>query len=122
MTTSVLSLPVSIEQIATAVKQMSKAEQEQLLNLVPELRQLTPIPSVRTMAQMKASVQQLQTEVFAIINQQPLPPTAPFLGELTLGQFLDLPEAEKARLWEEWADEDLMELTEREVAPNALPA
>lgn len=121
MTTSALSLPVSIEQIATAVKQMSKAEQQQLLNLVPELRQLTTVPPVRTMAQMKASVQQLQAEIFAAINQQPLAPTSPFLGELTLEQFLDLPEAEKARLWEEWAEEELMELTEQEVAPNALP-
>ena len=122
MATSVLSLPVSVEQIATAIRQMSKTEQQKLLALVPELRQEADVSSARTMAQMKESVLQLQTEVLAAINHQPLSPNSSFLGDMTLDQYHALPEAEKTRLWDKWADSDLLELDEHEVAVDALPA
>ena len=54
--------------------------------------------------------------------EKPLSPDEPFLGNLTLGQYQSLPDEEKAHLWDEWGDLDLMGLEEREVAPDALPA
>lgn len=63
----------------------------------------------------------LQAEVLAAM-EKPLSPDEPFLGNLTLDQYHALPDDEKARLWDEWANLDLTDLEEREVALGALPA
>jgi len=49
MTKSVLALPVTIEQIATAIKQMSPAERQRLFELVPELQPERWLPSSKLM-------------------------------------------------------------------------
>jgi hypothetical protein len=41
---------------------------------------------------------------------------------MTLGEYLALPEEEKRALWEAWEGTDLMELDEREVSSDAVPA
>ncbi len=56
------------------------------------------------------------------MNNQTLSPDEPFMGGLTLGQYQALPDEERGKLWDEWADMDLMELEEHEVNPDALPA
>ena len=121
MSELVFPLPVSIEQIATVIKQMDPADQKRLLDLVPSLRQIAVQPPVRTAEQTQANIARLQAEVLAVLDNQPLSPDEPFLGDLTLGQYHALPEEKKAELWDEWADVDLMELDEQEVDPNALP-
>ena len=40
MAESVFALPVSVEQVAAVIKQMSQADQRHLLELVPNLRHL----------------------------------------------------------------------------------
>jgi hypothetical protein len=121
MTTSVFALPVSIEQIAATIRQMNRQEQQRLLDLAPELRALASRPTARTKQQIQESVRRLQTEVLVFVNQRPLTPDLPFLGNLTLAQYHALSDAEKTRLWDEWAVSDLLTLNEQEVAPDALP-
>lgn len=121
MSDLVFALPVSVEQIATVIKQMGPIDQQRLLELVPDLRRLATQPSARTIDQAQTTVDQLRTEVLAILNHQLLSPDEPFLGNLTLGQYHALPDEEKAKLWDEWAEVDVMDLEEREVSPHALP-
>jgi hypothetical protein len=105
MSDSVFALPVSVEQIATVIKQMSPTDQKRLLELVPNLRQIaTESTFVRTEEQTQANIAHLRAEVLAALNHQLLSPDEPFLGDLTLGQYLALPDEEKTKLWDEWAD------------------
>lgn len=122
MQNAMLALPVSVEQIAAVINQMSDGEQQRLLTLTPQLRQAAVAKPVYTKAQIEASVAAVQAEVLALLNHQPLSGDAPFLGNLTLNEYHALPEAEKARLWDEVAGDDLFDLEEVEVAPDALPA
>ena len=122
MGNSVVALPVSVEQIAAAVNQLSDGKQQRLLTLTPQLRQVAVATPVRTKAQIGASVAALQTEVLALLNQQPLSGETRFLGGLTLTEDHALPDEDKARLWDELAGSDLLDLDEKEVVPYALPA
>ena len=121
MSQTVFALPVSVEQLATAIRQMSPADRQRLLTLVPELRQeATQLPP-RTLDEARAAVERVQAEVLQALGGQLLSTDEPFLGDLTLGQYLDLPDEERARLWETWADVDMHELEERDVRPDAAP-
>lgn len=121
MAESVFALPVSVEQIAVAIKQMSSIEQQHLLELVPDLRQLASQTRSRTRAQAQVTVTQLQKKVFATLNNQLLSPDEPFLGNLTLQQYHALSDEEKAKLWEEETETDIMECEERKVESDAMP-
>lgn len=122
MQNAVLALPVSGDLFDAVINQMSDGEQQRLLTLTPQLRQAVVTKPVYTKAQIEASVAAVQAEVLALLNHQPLSGDAPFLGNLTLNEYHALPEAEKARLWDEVAGADLFDLEEVEVAPDALPA
>jgi len=110
MPVSVLALPVSVEQIAATVRQMSPADQQRLLDMVPGLRQVATQISTRTLEEARVSVERLRTEVAQVLGGQRLSPDEPFLGDLTLRQYLDLPDEERARRWEAEADVDLYEV------------
>jgi hypothetical protein len=121
MTESVLALPVSVEQIAAAIKHMSPANQRRLLDLVPELRQISS-PTPRTIYEARASTGMVREQIQQALAGQTLSSDDPFLGGLTLGQYLDLPDEERARLWESLTDTTWAEAEERDVEPDALPA
>ena len=121
MSRSVPMLPVSIEQLAAAIRQMSLADQQRLLELVPELRQAATQWPSRTSDEM-ASVERLRTEVVQALAGQRLSSNEPFMGDLTLGQYLALPKEERVRLWDAWADVDLDKIEEKDVRPDAVPA
>ena len=122
MSTSTLTFQVSIEQIAEAIRQMSQTEIQRLLDLVPKLRS----PSVakprrtRTREEAQASVEALWAEITADPNYRPLTGNEPFLGGVTLDQYLALPDKEQARIWDEAAEIDMYDLEEREVRPDAI--
>jgi hypothetical protein len=40
------------------------------------------------------------------LGGQLLSPAELFLGDLTLGQYMELPDEDRARLWDEWAEEE----------------
>ena len=123
MAHSVFSLPVSVEQIAAVIKQMSPAERERLFRLVPEIEYQTHGGRVRTQDEVEASVEQLRVAAQqALAGHETLSPDTLFLGGLTIDQYFSLPETDRARLWEVDQPTDWDEAEEREVGPDALPA
>jgi len=100
---------------------MSPADHQRLLDMVPELRQAAIQPPPRTLDEARASVERLRGEVTQALAGEQLSPDDPFLGDLTVRQYLDLPDEERARLWEAEADVDLYEVKGREGRPDAMP-
>jgi len=117
-----LALPVSIEQIAVVIKQMSRSDRERLLDLVPELRQVAPHAVRRQPDQGLTVVEHMRGEVGRALRGQLLSLSEPFLGDLTLGQYLALPDDERSRLWDAWAEIKTEELEELDVHPETMPA
>jgi hypothetical protein len=83
------------------VRNMSRAERQRLLELVPDLRETPTSPL--TLPKDPAIVDQLRQELLAALDGRPLTPEVSFLDNLTLGDYLDLPATERARLWDRWA-------------------
>lgn len=122
MSETVLALPVSVEQIAVVIKQMSPADRRRLLDLVPELRQAMTQPASRTEEEARKTVEELRAQVMHVLKGKPLSPTEPFLGNLTLEQYLELSDQERAELWEQWAEQSAEEFEELDVRPDAVLA
>jgi len=122
MSTSVFALPISIEQLATVIRHMTPADRQRLLDLVPELRLEAAQVSPRTLDGARAAIERVREKVTQALAGQLLAPDEPFVGELTLGQYLNLPDEVRARLWEAWANGDLYTLEERDARPDAIPA
>lgn len=122
MARSVLALPISIEQLAAVIRQMNAADRQRLLALAPDLRQdalqLPPHAPDTT----RSAVERVRAEVLQALNGQLLSPDEPFLEGLTLGAYLALPDAERARLWAEWTELALDHVEEKDVRPDAAPA
>lgn len=122
MPESVFALPVSVEQVAAVIRQMSPADQFHLLELVPNLFRLTATAPERTMGEAQQSVASLREKI-AMAGKLPLlAPDELFLGNLTLRQYHALPEDEKMRLWDVWTGVDMMTVKEHEVQPDAVSA
>lgn len=126
MSNATLTLPVTVEQIALVVQQMSLGEQQRLLELVPPLRQLvveSPVQKQpRTLEQARENVALLKVELeAATVNQPPHSDDTPFLGGLTLGQYRALSDEEKAAVWAE-AERDFVYPEEKEIRADAVPA
>jgi hypothetical protein len=119
---TIFSLPVSLEQISLAIRRMSREEQRRLLDLSPDLREAALQVSNRTESQAREAVSRLRETIRADLDGELLSHEELFLGNMTLGEYLALPEEEKYALWETWEGTDLMELDEREVSSDALPA
>jgi hypothetical protein len=101
---------------------MTPADRQRLLDLVPELRQeVTQVPP-RTLDEAQTAIERMREKVTQALAGQLLSPDEPVVGELTLGQYLDLPDEARAHLWEAWTDGDLHQLEERDVRPDAVPA
>jgi hypothetical protein len=60
--------------------------------------------------------------VLQALEGQLLSPDEPFLGDLTPGQYFDLPDEERVRLWNTWTDIDINTLEERDVRPDTASA
>ena len=122
MSVSTLTRPISVEQVATIIKQMSQVELQRLLYLVPNLQQKKPAKRpTRTLEQAQASVEILWAEIKADPNYKPIPRDTPFLGGYTLGEFLALPDKEQNQVWDEAEEIDWDDLEEVEVRPDAIP-
>lgn len=122
MSRAVWPMPVSVEQIAVVVQRMSPEERRRLVELVPELREATTHAPSRTPDEIHAAVERVRAEVMQALGGKLLSPAEPFLGDLTLGQYMELPDEDRARLWDEWAEIDLEELEELNVQPDAVSA
>ncbi len=122
MAGSVFALPVSVEQVAAVIKQMNPADRQRLLSLVPELRQAAMQATLRTLDEARGAAERVRAEVMQALGGQLLSPTEPFIGDFTLDQYLDLPDEDRARLWDEWTQVDLEELEELDVQLDTVSA
>ena len=121
MQTNLFTLPVSLEQVAAVIKRMHPEDQQRLLAMVPELA-AEAIKQEKLLTEAHRTVAELKEELLAELGGEPLSSDEPFLDGLTLGQYLDLSEAERAKLWDEWGEVALEDMEEVEVRPNALSA
>lgn len=121
MEMNVFTLPVSLEQVAALIKRMPPEDRQRLLAMVPELA-AEAIKQEKLLDEANQTVVELKAELLAELGGEPLSSDEPFLGGLTLGQYLELPEAERAKLWDKWGEIALEDMEEVEVHPNALPA
>lgn len=76
-----LALPVSIEQVAVVIKQMSRADRERLLDLTPELRQIALHAARRQEDEGLAMVERMRTAVSQALSGRLLSPDEPSIGE-----------------------------------------
>ncbi|MDE0325161.1 MAG: hypothetical protein OXN27_14695 [Candidatus Poribacteria bacterium] len=121
MQTNIFTLPVSLEQIAALIKRMHPEDRQQLLAMVPEL--VTDAVKQKTLIdEADQNVEQLKEALLTELGGEALSSDEPFLGGFTLGQYLELSEAERAKLWDQWSEVALEDIEEVEVGPNALPA
>jgi hypothetical protein len=122
MHNSIVALPVTIEQIASVVRHMSTEEQQRLLELAPELKEALRQRTPRTISEARAAAEAMRQELVACLENRPLSLDEPFMGNLTLNDYLSLPDEERARLWDEWAKESVESVEEVRVRRDALPA
>ena len=121
MNSTTLKLPISLEQVASLIKRMPPQQRQHLIALVPELVD-DAIQQKKMMEIANQVVEEFKQELLEVCADQPISPDEPFLGGFTLGQFLNLPELERAKLWDQWSALDMNELEELEVHPDAMPA
>ena len=121
MQANIFTLPVSLEQVAAVIKRMRPQDRQQLLAMVPELA-TDAIKQKKLLDDAAQVVEQLKQELLAELDRQPLSADEPFLGGFTLGQYLELSEAAREKLWDEWSEDALEDIEEVAVQPNALPA
>jgi hypothetical protein len=125
MSSTILPMPVTIEQVAAVLRNMSGDERRRLLELVPDLQEKPQRSSSRRLPKPQTDLAELRQEMLAALGGRLLTPDDPFLDDLTLGDYLSLPDAERARLWDRRATDAADEATsweEVDVRADALPA
>ena len=118
MQTNLFTLPVSLEQVAAVIKRMHPEDRQRLLVMVPELA-AEAIKQEKLLDEANRTVAELKAELLAELGGEPLSSDEPFLDGLTLGQYLELPEAVRAKLWDKWSEVALEDMEEVEVHPNS---
>lgn len=120
MERTMVAMPVTVEQVAAAIKQMDRAEREKLLALAAEPER----PATVELRLTPADIEAIQAEIIEAFGNEPLSPHEPFLGGLTLGEYFDLPDEERQQLWDEWSGGSgwLDNIEEVDVPPTAIPA
>ena len=121
MPANIFGLPVSLEQVAAVIKRMRPQDRQQLLAMVPELA-TDAINQKKLLDDAAQAIEHLKQELLAEFDGHPLSSDEPFLDGFTLGQYLELSEAEREKLWDEWSEDALEDIEEVEVQPNALLA
>lgn len=121
MQKNIFTLPVSLEQVAALIKRMHPQDRQRLLAMVPELT-AEAIKQKRLLDEVNQTVDQLKEDLLSEFGGQPLSSDEPFLDGLTLAEYFELSEAERAELWDKWSEAALEDIEEVEVHPNALLA
>jgi hypothetical protein len=122
MQSAMVPMPVTIEQVAVVVRNMSRKDRQRLLELVPELRETPNMLLSMQSTKDQTPVEQLRREILAALDGQLLASDEPFLDNLTVGDYLDLPDAERAHLWDRWTADADLSWEEVDVRPDALLA
>ncbi|NOX63372.1 MAG: hypothetical protein GXP42_15720 [Chloroflexi bacterium] len=101
MNATVVSLPITLEQIAEAVRRLSPKDRQRLFEMVFEAEKTEPATSI---LDVDDAVKAVQDRLKESLDKWPLSPEEPFVDGLSLGEYLDLPDEERERLWREWAN------------------
>lgn len=96
MTSTIVPMPVTIEQVAAVVRNMSRDERQRLLDLVPDLQETPKRRTSNVPSKAQSDVMELRREILAALDGQPLAPDDLFVDNLTVGDYLALPDNDSA--------------------------
>lgn len=118
---------ISVERIARIIREMSAKEKGHLVYLVPELREVEPLkPPELPLRPSAEFLEQLRQEILGARGGAPPSDEDPFIGGLTVGEYLALSDEEQEKLWDELYAQASAELDkenyEHPVKPDALIA
>ena len=118
---------ILVERVARIIREMSAEEKRYLIYLVPELREVEPLkPPVQSLRPSEEFLEQLRQEILEARGGVLPSDEDPFIGRLTVGEYLALSDEEQEKLWDELyakASEELdKEDYEHPVKPDALIA
>jgi hypothetical protein len=119
MSSAIVPMPVTIEQVAAVIRNMTRKDRQRLLELVPELQEIAYAPAA---VQGDASIEQLREEIAVALGTQPLAADDLFVEGLTVGEYLDLSDSERADIWNRWLPNETESWKEVDVHANALLA
>lgn len=122
MQSAMVPMPVTIEQVAVVVRNMSRKDRQRLLELVPDLWETPTTLLSAQSAKDQTSVEPLRLEILVALDGQLLAPDEPFLDDLTVSDYLNLPDAKRAHLWDRWTADVDLSWEEVDVRTDALPA
>ena len=98
MAQRVAQIPHRVVQVARLIRGLSPGEREQLKALVPDLQRL---PEAKLMIDKGGLRDYIQQELAKVGGEYPsLTEADPFLGGLTVGEYLALPDEDRERIWE----------------------
>lgn len=117
---------LSVEQVANIIRQMSPQEKEKLLRLVPDLqkvepREEKPTPARWDEAELREYFLKRMEELGG--ESRPMQDDDPFLGGLTVREYLELSDEEDKAMWDRLyaeAEKEIGEYEEFEVKPDAV--
>ena len=118
---------IPIEHVARIIREMSAAEKAYLVYLVPELREVEPLkPPEPPLRPSEEFLEQVRQEILEALGWVPPSDEDPFIGELTVGEYLALSDEEQEKPWDELYAQASTELDEENyehpVKPDALIA
>jgi hypothetical protein len=127
MMTEETEYSISVERVARIIREMSAEEKGYLVCLVPELRKVEPLkPPEPTLRPSEEFLVQLRREILEARGGVPPSDEDPFIGQLTVGEYLALSDEEQEELWDELYAQASAELDkedyEHPVKPDALIA
>jgi hypothetical protein len=79
-------------------------------------------PCLRSGCVANPFVEELRQELQTALDGQPLAPDAPFLDNMTVGDYLDLADSARAELWERWTTQETSAWREGDVYTDAILA
>ena len=118
---------ISIGRVARIIREMSAEEKGYLVYLVPELREVEPLkPPEQPLRPSAEFLEQLREKILKARGGVPPSDEDPFIGGLTVGEYLALSDEEQEELWDELYAKASAELDEENyehpVKPDALIA
>jgi hypothetical protein len=115
MSNTIVSMPVALEQIAAVLRSIGREERRRLLDLVPELREDLREQPGRTLSQAHESAEAMRLKLIADLGDAHAANDLPFLGDLTLKEYLALPDQARELLWDQWSETPAHHWTEIDV-------
>jgi len=109
MTEMRMSVPQRVKKVAKVLQLFTPEELAQLVNLVPQLREIEPIREME-----ESAAEYFRRELLARREGKPPASDEPFIGGLTYGEYLALSEEEEDAFWDKLFTEEAMEIDDFE--------